>query len=147
MRNSPVNVVDPTELADDERDRLQSVADAVSESGTVDLESLPAAVREQLRFALEAYARGETVAAVATGKPLSTTEAAKLLGMSRTHLTRLCEDGHVDSFMIGTARRVPAEEVFRILSARGAAKTAAREAAATADERRRTRAARRAELL
>ncbi len=147
MRNSPVNVVDPTEFADDERERLVTVADDVSSSGVIDLASLPVAVREQLQSALEAYLRGETVATVTTGKPLTTTEAASVLGMSRTHLTRLCDEGHIENFMVGTARRVPAEEVMRTLTARGAAKTDAREAAATADDRRRARAARNAGLV
>ena len=67
MRTSPVNVVDPSELAADERERLQHVADEATASGKIDLESLPPAVREQLLFAIDAYARGESVAAVATG--------------------------------------------------------------------------------
>ena len=88
----------------------------------------------------------ETVAAVAGGKPLTSTEAAKLLGMSRTHLTRLCDEGRIDSFSVGKALRIPGEEVMRILSERGTAKTEARDAAATAEQRRRTRAARAAGL-
>src|SRR5690606_25781939 len=111
VRTSPVNIVDPTELAADERKRLQHAAAAAETSGKIDLDSLPPAVREQLRFAIEAYARGESVAAVATGKPLTSTEAAKLLGMSRTHLTRLCDEGRIESFSVGNAVRIPADEV------------------------------------
>lgn len=142
MRTSPVNVVDPTELSEDERDRLGHVADDVARTGTIDLATLPEPVREQLRFAFDAYARGETVAAVANGKPLTSNEAAKLLGMSRTHLARLCDDGRIESFAVGNALRIPADEVRRILTERGRAKTAA----ATADQRRRARAARAAVL-
>jgi excisionase family DNA binding protein len=146
MRTSPVNVVDPTELADDERDRLGHLADDVARTGTIDLAALPIAVREQLRFALDAYARGETVSAVATGKPLTSNEAAKLLGMSRSHLARLCDEGRIECFTVGNALRISADEVMRILTERGRAKTEARAAAATADERRRARAARAAGL-
>jgi excisionase family DNA binding protein len=146
VRTSPVNVVDPADLADDERDQLRHVADAATSTGKVDLESLPAAVRAQLLFAIDAYSRGESVAAVATGKPLTSTEAAKLLGMSRSYLTRLCEEGRIESFIVGNALRVSAEEVLRILAERGRATAQAREAAATADQRRRTRAARAAGL-
>lgn len=142
MRTSPVNVVDPADLADDERDQLRHVAEDAVTSGKIDIESLPEAVRAQLLFAVDAYSRGESVAAVATGKPLTSNEAAKLLGMSRTHLTRLCEDGRIESFTVGNALRIPADEVMRILTERGRAKTQAREAAATADDRRRARAAR-----
>jgi len=31
--------------------------------------------------------------------------------MSRTHLTRLCDEGRIESFPVGNALRVPAEEV------------------------------------
>jgi len=147
MRTSPVNIVDPTDLAAEERERLQHAAAVAETSGKIDLETLPPAVREQLLFAIEAYARGESVAAVATGKPLTSTEAAKLLGMSRTHLARLCNEGRIESFTVGNAVRIPADEVMRILTERGRAKTQAREAAATADARRRARAARSAGLL
>lgn len=142
MRTSPVNVVDPSELADDDRDRLRHVAEDATNTGKLDLGSLPDALREQLLFAIDAYSRGETVAAVAGGKPLTSNEAAKLLGMSRTHLTRLCDEGRIKNFTVGNALRVPADEVMRILRERGRAKTEARDAVATADQRRRARAAR-----
>lgn len=147
MRTSPVNIVDPTDLGDDERDRLRDAAADATSSGKLDLESLPAAVREQLLFALDAYSRGESVAAIAAGKPLTSSEAAKLLGMSRTHLTRLCDEGRIDSFTVGNALRIPADEVMRILTERGRAKMQSREAVATADDRRRARAARAAGLV
>lgn len=146
MRSSPVNVVDPADLAEDDRNRLRRVADEAESTGKIDLESLPAAVRAQLLFAIDAYSRGESVAAVATGKPLTSNEAAKLLGMSRSHLTRLCDEGRIESFPVGNALRVPAEEVVRILTERGRATSQAREAAASAEQRRRARAARAAGL-
>jgi excisionase family DNA binding protein len=146
MRTSPLNVVDPTTLADTDRDRLEHAAKDAARTGKLDLESLPDAIREQLFFAIDAYARGETVAAVAAGKPLTSTEAAKLLSMSRTHLTRLCDEGRIESFTVGNALRIPGDEVMRILAERGRAKTDAREAAASADQRRRARATRNAGL-
>ncbi len=124
LRTSPVNVVDPTELADDERDHLGHVAEDAARTGTIDLATLPESVRDQLRFALDAYSRGETVAAVANGKPLTSNEAAKLLGMSRAHLARLCGEGRVESFTVGNALRISADEVMRILTERGRARAA-----------------------
>ena len=76
MRTSPVNVVDPSELAADERERLQHAADDATTSGKIDLESLPPAVREQLLFAIDAYARGESVAAVAARSALHSSSYA-----------------------------------------------------------------------
>lgn len=145
MRTSPVNVVDPSELEEGDHARLRHAANDATATGTIDLNSLPEAVRAQLLFAVDAYSRGETVAAVAGGKPLTSSEAAKLLGMSRTHLARLCDEGRIESFQVGNALRVPADEVMRILTERGRAKTDARDAVATADQRRRARAARAAD--
>ena len=146
MRTVPVSVVDPAEMAGGERDELNRVVGEIEESGTIELDALPAAVRAQLLFALDACAKGQVVATVAEGKPLTSTEAARLLGMSRTHLVRLCDEGRIESYKVGNALRISSDEVMRILTARGQAKTEAREAAATADQRRRARAARAAGL-
>lgn len=142
MRNSPIVTVDPTLLPSDELDRLDAALDDAKHSGTLDLTSLPEHVRGQLFFALDAVARGKQVAAVASGKPLTTTEAAELLGMSRTHLSRLCKEGRVPSFMVGNSLRIDSDTVMTILRERGRIRTQAREAASTAEDRRRERAAR-----
>jgi len=142
MRNSPVVTVDPMELPREERECVGVVVDQAKVSGKIDLASLPADVRAQLLFALESIARGDQVAAVASGKPLTTTEAADLLGMSRTHLARLCKEGRIPSFPIGNSLRIDSETVMTILRDRGRLRVEAREAAATAEDRRRARAAR-----
>lgn len=142
MRNSPVITVDPTELPEGALGLIDAAVDEAKASGKLDLSALPDDVRAQLLFALDAVARGEQVAAVASGKPLTTTEAAELLGMSRTHLTRLCKEGRVPSFEVGNSLRIDSETVMTILRERGRIRTEAREAAATAEDRRRERAAR-----
>ena len=142
MRNSPVVTVDPAALPAGERDRLDAVVEDAKISGRLDLSSLPGDVRAQLLFALDAMVRGQQVAAVASGKPLTTTEAAQLLGMSRTHLARLCKDGRVPSFVVGNSLRIDSETVMTMLRKRGQIRLEAREAAATAEDRRRARAAR-----
>ena len=141
MRNSPVVCVDPAEFAPADRSRIAAVVEDAERTGTLDLGSLPLEVRDQLLFAVAAIARGETVLAVANGKPLTSTEAATALGMSRSLLTRLCEEGRIESFSNGNALRIPATEVMRILNERANAKADARVAATTADQRRRARAA------
>jgi excisionase family DNA binding protein len=115
MRSSPVVTVDPTELPDGACDRLDAAVDEAKDSGKLDLTALPDDVRAQLLFALDALDRGEQVAAVASGRPLATTEAAELLGMSRTHLTRLCKEGRVPSFIVGNSLRIDSETVMTIL--------------------------------
>jgi excisionase family DNA binding protein len=142
VRNSPVVTVDPNGLPAEVLARLDVAVDEARASGKLDLSALPDDVRAQLFFALGAVARGQQVAAVASGKPLTTTEAADLLGMSRTHLTRLCKEGRVPSFVVGNSLRVDSETVMTILRERGRIRTEARAAAATAEGRRRERAAR-----
>lgn len=141
MRNSPVATVDPDDLVDIDRAVVGAALDVAKTSGVLDLAALPAGVRAQLFFALDAVARGKHVAVVAEGKPLTTTEAAELLGMSRTLLTRLCKEGRVPSYTVGSSLRVDADTVMTILRERGRIKHDAREAVATSDERRRARAA------
>lgn len=146
MRNSPVLTVDAATLPEDERERIHSSVEDAKASGNLDLSILPDAVRAQVLFALDSVARGQQVAAVASGKPLTTTEASELLGMSRTHLTRLCNEGRIPSFKVGTSLRIDADTVMTVLRERSRARAAAHEAASTSEERRRARAARAAGL-
>lgn len=148
MRNSSLNVVNPNQdLGADDRDQLCRIVEDAAESGSLDFHGLPQAVQDQLVFAVQCLSHGEAVAAIRTTQPLSSTEAARALGMSRTHLTRLCEEGRISSFTVGTHLRIPGEEVLRILKERGKAMLDSRSAAVTADERRRIRAAQAAGLI
>ena len=148
MRTAPVQVVDPSTFTAEERESIEAIAhEATRDMETLDLSRLPGAVREQLYFALVAMAKGEIVAAIAENKPLTTNEAARLLGMSRSHLVRLCHEGLVATHAIGSHLRIPTSEVVRILQSRAQAMAEAREAAATAEERRRSRIAARADSL
>lgn len=148
MRNAPVLVVDPSGFTDDERESVAEVANETQRGeNTIDLDRLPDVVADQLRFALDALQKGEIVAAITDGKPLTTTEAAKLLGMSRSHLLRLCDEGRVVTHSIGSHQRIPTSEVVRILQSRANATADARTAAASAEVRRRARITRRADQL
>ena len=80
--------------------------------------------------------------AAITDIPLTSTEAAQLLGLPHSHVVRLCREGRIDSFMIRDVLCISADEVIRILWERSRGKSAARGAAAPADLRRRVRAAR-----
>lgn len=146
MRNSPVLTVDASEMPVDTRKCVQDSVENARQSGKLDLTALPEGVREQILFALDSIAKGRLVAAVANGKPLTTTEAAKLLGMSRTHLTRLCTEGRIPSFRVGSSLRVDAETVTAILQERSRARLEAENAVKSAETRRRARAARAAGL-
>lgn len=142
MRNSPVITVDPTKFAEADQDCVEAALEHASDGGLIDAGSLPDEVRGQLVFALTALVRGEQVTAVAKGKPLTTSEAAGLLGMSRSHLSKLCSAGRVPSYQVGSATRIDSETVMQILRERGRVRSEAREAIDSAEERRRARAAR-----
>ena len=146
MRNSPVVTVDPTEISAPERELVAEAAARAKEAAVLDLAALPESVRAQVHFALDSLAHGRQVAAVATGKALTTSEAAELLGMSRTYLTRLCDEGRIPSYAVGASRRIEAETVMTVLRERSRARDEARAAASTGDERRLRRAARAAGL-
>ncbi len=142
MRNSPVLTVDPTALPIPELKRVSEAANVAKRGEPIDFASLPAAVREQLVCALDAIAHGQTVLVVASGKPLTTTEAAGLLGMSRGHFVRLCDEGRIPSYKTGNSRRVDPDVIMQILRDRSTLLDQMRASAGTADERRRERAAR-----
>lgn len=147
MRNSPVLTVDPKTLPRPELDRVSEAADEAKRGETIDIASLPDSVREQLVCALDAIAHGQTVLVVASGKPLTTTEAAELLGMSRGHFVRLCDEGRIPSYKTGNSRRIEPEVIMQILRDRSTLLDDMRASAASADERRRDRAARAAGLI
>ena len=146
MRNSPVSTVDPEALDDDARAQVSAIAHQAGDSGVIDLSSLPRDVVDQLQLVLESLAAGTKVSMVAEGKPLTSREAADLLGMSLTHFKRLCSEGRIPSFRTGNALRVDSDVVLTILRERGRATNEARIAATTADQRRRARAAKAAGL-
>jgi excisionase family DNA binding protein len=131
MRNSPVLAVNPDSLDEADRIRLSAGTVVAEQTGMIDLSQLPKEVATQLLSALQALSRGETVAVVARGKALTTTEAASLLGMSRSHLIQLCDEGRVDSYLNGTQRRIPSAEIQRILVERNNFRIASRPAAET----------------
>lgn len=142
MRNPPIFAVDPTGFLPDELDNLDSALSEARSIGKFDLSSLPSSVREQLIFALDSLVRGDQITVISNSKPLTTTEAASVLGMSRTHLTRLCREGRIPSFTVGNSIRIEAEIVMRILHDREQIRIEATIAAETAEDRRRERAAR-----
>jgi excisionase family DNA binding protein len=75
------------------------------------------------------------------GSSFTITEAAELLGMPQTLLSRLCDEGRIPSVAAGLTRRIDAATVQTILHERARIKTEARDAIETAEERRRIRAA------
>jgi len=67
---------------------------------------VPGQLVEVLAAAAGMFAHGEGVAIAAIERELSTTEAARLLGMSRPSLVRLLDTDQIPSRKVGTHRRV-----------------------------------------
>ncbi|MFG1775338.1 helix-turn-helix domain-containing protein [Micromonospora sp. NPDC049051] len=73
---------------------------------------LPAQLLDVLRHASALLARGDGVAVSAVARELSTTEAAKLLGMSRPTLVRLLETAAIPCHRVGSHRRLLLSDVL-----------------------------------
>lgn len=73
---------------------------------------LPRQIERALAVMLREAAEGHTVAVVTIGhEDLTTTQAARLLGVSRPHVIKLIDNGILPSHHAGTARRVRAADV------------------------------------
>ena len=67
---------------------------------------VPAALFDVLRQVATMLSRGDGVAVTAIARELSTTEAARLLGMSRPTLIRLLDASAIPSHRVGSHRRL-----------------------------------------
>ena len=76
---------------------------------TVDL---PAPALRLLREILDRMAHGESVALTPLHAELTTRQAAELLQVSRTHLVQLLDAGRIPCRMVGSHRRVRAEDIL-----------------------------------
>ena len=80
-----------------------------TEHGVVEL---PAAAAEAVRHLLVELATGAAVHVLADDTELTTQQAADLLGISRTYLVRLVDQGKLPAHLVGTHRRLDAADVL-----------------------------------
>lgn len=73
---------------------------------------LPPGVSRAVRRLLDRLAAGEAVQLVSADAELTTREAAELLGISRTYLVRLVDEGRIPAHMVGSHRRLRAADVL-----------------------------------
>jgi excisionase family DNA binding protein len=112
-----VSEVERYEVPQAERKRLAAVVGepgtgpiAVSTPGGV--VELPRAAGNAVRRLLEELAAGTAVHLIADDAQLSTREAGELLGISRTYVTRLVDEGKLPAHRVGTHRRLRAADVL-----------------------------------
>lgn len=72
---------------------------------------VPRELADLLRTLMPRLARGETISLVSVPEDLTTSTAAKMLGMSRPTLMKLVQAGAVASHKVGTHTRLRAEDV------------------------------------
>jgi excisionase family DNA binding protein len=109
-----------------DRKRLATVFADPATSGPVRVQTdegvveLPAAAAEAVRHLLVELASGAAVHVLADDAELTTQEAADLLGISRTYLVRLVDQGKLPAHLVGTHRRLRATDVLAYQARRNA---------------------------
>lgn len=83
---------------------------------------LPAPALTLLRELVHQLAHDQAVAVVATGKELTTQEAADILNVSRPYLVKLLEQGEIPFAMVGTHRRILVRDLLAYKRRRDAAR-------------------------
>ena len=115
--------LDPESLsANEQRALLEQIGDLAAlveeESGQTVLRVrdrevvLPPPIAHALVDVLTDMAEGRAVSVASPGEELTTSEAAKLLNVSRPCLAELLEEGEIPFHKVGTCRRVYREDVL-----------------------------------
>lgn len=113
-------------VAGADRERLASALAQPGTSGPVKVQTrdgvieLPAAAAEAVRHLLGELASGAAVHVLADDAELTTQEAADLLGISRTYLVRLVDQGKLPAHLVGTHRRLRVADVLAYQARRNA---------------------------
>lgn len=129
--------VDSYEVSRPERKRLAAVVGS-SDRGPITLSTaggevtLPKVASAAVRRLLEELAAGTAVHLIADDAVLTTSEAGELLGISRTYVTRLVDEGKLPAHRVGSHRRLRAADVLAY-KARRNGRLAAVDAIAEAD--------------
>jgi excisionase family DNA binding protein len=109
-----------------DRERLATAFAGPETAGPVTVQTetwvieLPPAAAEAVRHLLGQLASGASVRVVTDDAELTTQAAADLLGISRTFLVRLVDEGKIPAHLVGTHRRLRASDVLAYQDRRAA---------------------------
>lgn len=109
--------LDSYEIPGPERKRLAAVvsgpdAEPISLNTAAGVVELPTVASAAVRRLLEELAAGTSVHLIAADAELTTKQAGDLLGISRTFVTRLVDEGKLPAHRVGTHRRLRAVDVL-----------------------------------
>lgn len=113
-----VSEVASFELPRAQRKRVAALVNGPDAGGPVAVRTdqgeveLPPAAREAVRQLLADLAAGTAVHLLTDDTELTTEDAAEILGISRTYVVRLVDDGKLPAHMVGTHRRLRAVDVL-----------------------------------
>ncbi|MBE6478056.1 MAG: helix-turn-helix domain-containing protein, partial [Propionibacteriaceae bacterium] len=82
------------------------------------IENLPLRTVELILRVLDVTARGGTLSVTALPEELTTSTAAKILGISRPTLMKMIREGRIPAHEVGTHHRLRTEDVFTELHER-----------------------------
>lgn len=109
----------PATLLPPAQSEITQLNSVVSTKGAYRLEgpdgttvTMPAEVLSLLRYALDAWTRGNGVTLTVQTKLLSTQQAAELIGCSRQHVVSLMDAGVIPGRKVGTHRRIKLQDVL-----------------------------------
>ena len=92
----------------------------LTQDAALRFQDLPEGVGHLVQSILREVAQGHAVQLVSVHAELRTQEAADLLGISRTHLVKLLDEGKVASWKVGTHRRVKLQDLMTYRDQRNA---------------------------
>ncbi len=107
----------------------------VTVAGTAESVHLPRAVLDLIREVLANMAAGQGVTVVPAHAELTTQQAAQMLNVSRPHVIKLLDEGHIEYRMVGRHRRILASSLLAYQRTQlGASRDAAEELAALTED-------------
>lgn len=114
LESCTIEPIEPPKAAKIDKVLQQAVASHIAPQLFFDGQSvdLPVAVGEAITDLLRRFASGNGVVIGSINSSLTTSQAAELLGISRTYIVRMIEQGRIPAHYRGTHRRIYLKDVM-----------------------------------